>query len=221
MHHKAKQDVGARLKTIRRELRLTQTRFAETVGGCSQAFLSQVESGKHGPSTPLLAGLARLGFSVDWLMSGDGQMRPEPGAPTDRVCERPLLYGLKEIPLVGEIAAGLGKSIPDDDIERSLPMFLGQHTDCQCFASKVTGKSMDPLFRAGDIVVIDKTCPVTDNDIAVVCADDQVMLKRVSMDGDSVYLLSVNTNVPPIRISRSSDSARIVGKVIQLLRTRF
>ena len=121
-------------------------------------------------------------------------------------------------------------SIPADRAERGaelsnaspkLPIYLSEHAGCQCFASKVTGRSMEPLFRAGDIVVVDKTCPPDNNDIVVAIVEEQVLLKRVSVAPDAIYLLSTSENVPPVRVDRRSASAHVVGKVIQLIRSRF
>jgi len=217
MSDKPKRDVGSRLRAIRKKLGMNQSVFAKALGGCSQGFVSDIEVGRSAPSALVVAGVEQLGFSSHWLMCGEGEMQ----APADRVRERPLPYGLKEIPLVGEVAAGLSKSIPDDDVERMLPIYLGEHAGCQCFASKVTGRSMEPLFRAGDIVVVDKTCPPDNNDIVVAAIEDQVMLKRVSVAPDAIYLLSTSENVPPVRVDRRSASAHVVGKVIQLIRSRF
>jgi SOS-response transcriptional repressor LexA len=244
-------ELGQRLKTIRVLLKMNQSEFARSVGDCSQAFISDVERGARMPSASILAGLEHFGYSGRWVLTGEGsitlrggtELPPRPAihhrpkmsgrsemtdssdslyvADAPAASLRPLVYGLRNLQLVGKVAAGLDRCIPDDEVERLLPVYLGDHADCECFASRVTGRSMEPAFRAGDIIVIDKTCPPADNDIAVVVVDDQVMLKRVSMDDSTVYLLSINTAVPPIRVSRSNPAARIVGKVIQLIRDRF
>lgn len=194
--------------------------MAKAIGGCSQAFISEIEMGRSGPSATLVAGLERLGYSGNWLMTGEGEMKPAGGSVVARDAPG-LLYGLRQLPLVGKVAAGLGQCIPADEVERLVPVFLGEHVDHECFVSRVTGKSMEPMFRSGDLIVIDKTCPVQNDDVAVVVVDDQVMLKRVSMDDHTVYLLSINSHVAPILVRRDSDSARIVGKVIQLIRASF
>ena len=61
----------------------------------------------------------------------------------------------KQIPLISFVQAGaltdIGDLIPDEYIEA-----FGDHPD-GCFALKVSGDSMTPIFDDGDIVVIDPT----------------------------------------------------------------
>jgi len=196
---------------------MNQTQFAGVLGGCTQAFVSAVELDKSAPSLDMIAGVEKLGFSGNWVLTGKGEMLPL----VDRAADRPPLYGQTEIPLVGSVSTGVGRHIPEDEVERMFPVFLGKHSTCQCFASRVSGRSMEPVFRSGDIIVIDKTCPPQNNDIAVVVVDHQVMLKKVSMDDHTVYLLGLNRDAAPLQVSRSRDGARIVGKVIQLIREKF
>ncbi|MCX7731596.1 MAG: helix-turn-helix domain-containing protein [candidate division WOR-3 bacterium] len=210
-------ELGRRLKKIRKQLGMTQKQFAKSIGGgCTSAFISAIEKGKSKPSCEILMGVERLGFSAHWLMTGEGKMIP---SLADAVRDGNI-YGYKEIPLVGEVAAGLGKQVPEDEVKRMIGVFLGEHSQCECFASEVVGISMEPLFRTGDIIIIDKSCPVMNGDIAVVVVQEQVMLKRVLCDKDKVYLLSLKDNVPPLVVDKKSD-ARIIGKVIQLMRWRF
>jgi SOS-response transcriptional repressor LexA len=230
---RASKALGVRLRQIRLLLSMTQTELARALGQSSQGYIAGIEAGLKGPSAGMLSGLEHLGFSGRWLMTGEGAiqlpgqpMPPGAGGPpiNTAVMSRdrpPSLPGARQIPLVGGVAAGLDHPIPEDVIERLIPVHLGEHADHQCFASRVTGHSMEPMFYAGDVIIIDKTCAPENNDVAVVAWDDQVLLKRVSMDDRHVYLLSINQVVPPIRVSRSNPDARIVGRVIQLLRTKF
>ena len=176
-----------------------------------------VYSGPLLPSALVVTGLEGLGYSGRWLLTGEGEML----VLTDRVAERPLLYGQTEVPLLGSVSAGLGRDVPEDAVERMFPVFLGKHSACECFATRVTGRSMEPVFRSGDVIVIDKSCPAENNDIAIVIVDGSAMLKKVLMDDHHVYLLALNRDVAPIQVSRSHDGARIVGKVIQLIREKF
>lgn len=66
--------VGQRLKTLRKEERLTQIDFAKRLL-ISQSYLSSVENGNEIPANKLLK-LACLEFGVNeqWLLEGKGQM---------------------------------------------------------------------------------------------------------------------------------------------------
>ena len=61
-----------RIKQLRGAHALTQDQFAE-ICGASKSAVSQWESGTTQPTLAnLLALRARLGFSFDWLIAGDG-----------------------------------------------------------------------------------------------------------------------------------------------------
>jgi len=192
----------------------------------SGAQVSQIENGLSLPGDGPLVRLKDVGFNPEWVRTGSGEMRLEPPSAvqslSSQAYDRPsMLAGVRMLPLVGDVRAGLGGEIPEDEVEKLVPVPLSEHLDHDCFVSRVSGHSMDPLFLPGDLIVVDKTCPVENNDVAVVVIDDQVMLKRVSADEQNVWLLSINATVPPIRVSRSHAGARVVGKVIQLLRSKF
>jgi transcriptional regulator with XRE-family HTH domain len=53
-----------------------QSEFCE-ITGISQSYISQILSGKKGPSADLIASLVvNFGDSIRWLITGAGQMRP-------------------------------------------------------------------------------------------------------------------------------------------------
>ena len=66
--------IGQRLKTLRKEERLTQVDFAKRLL-ISQSYLSSVENDNETPTSKLLK-LASLEFGVNekWLLDGSGQM---------------------------------------------------------------------------------------------------------------------------------------------------
>jgi hypothetical protein len=77
-----------------------------------------------------MAGVERLGYSGLWLLTGEGSMalaRPaEPvGTSGFVVRDRPAgLYGLRELPLVSDVAAGLKSTALDGEVERTVPVYL-------------------------------------------------------------------------------------------------
>lgn len=66
--------IGQRLKTLRKEERLTQVDFAKRLL-ISQSYLSSIENDNETPTSKLLK-LASLEFGVNekWLLDGSGQM---------------------------------------------------------------------------------------------------------------------------------------------------
>ena len=62
-----------RLKSLRKELGLTQTEFAKTLG-ISQNFLSAIEHGESKISAELCLSLSKINVDLNWLITGEGQM---------------------------------------------------------------------------------------------------------------------------------------------------
>ncbi len=63
-----------RLKLIREELGHTQKVMAKTLN-CSLSALQFYEAGSSVPGGNVLEALARLGFNVNWILTGEGEMR--------------------------------------------------------------------------------------------------------------------------------------------------
>lgn len=66
-------DIASRLKTIRETLGLSQREMAKKLE-ISLGGLQSYESGKSVPGGNALEALARLGFNVNWLLTGEGEM---------------------------------------------------------------------------------------------------------------------------------------------------
>ena len=66
-------DFSGRIKLLLRVLDLTQTGLATKLG-LSQGVISEFASGSRDPSKEFLLGLPKLGVSVDWFLTGEGEM---------------------------------------------------------------------------------------------------------------------------------------------------
>lgn len=70
--------IAQRLYKARESFGLKQDEMAQKLGASTGAY-STYERGKRSPQLEHLAASATLGFSIDWLVTGDGQMRREGG----------------------------------------------------------------------------------------------------------------------------------------------
>lgn len=70
-------DIGDRIKTWRHALGLTQEEFARRAG-ISKATLVGYEVGQRKPGSDALAAIAKTGVDMRWLLTGEGEMRPQP-----------------------------------------------------------------------------------------------------------------------------------------------
>lgn len=74
------------------------------------------------------------------------------------------------------------------------------------FYGRVVGDSMkDEGIEEGDILVIDKSLELLNNDLAVCFIDGEFTVKRVRMDSDSIWLIPSNANYQPIRVTKDND----------------
>lgn len=70
-------DIPDRIKAWRQSLGLTQDQFAQH-SGISKTTLVGYEVGQRKPGSEALAALARTGVNVNWLLTGEGEMRTAP-----------------------------------------------------------------------------------------------------------------------------------------------
>ena len=69
-----KAGIPLRIKTVRKEMKMTQDEFAKMVG-CSKSQLTSVELGRVNPSNLWLSNLSEsVGINNNWLLSGMGEM---------------------------------------------------------------------------------------------------------------------------------------------------
>jgi repressor LexA len=117
------------------------------------------------------------------------------------------------VPLVGAASAGAG-TFAEDDIQylHQIPKTAlpAGHED-SCFLTNARGESMiDAGILDGDQLLICRTLPVNDGDIAVLNVDDEVLVKRVYRRDGHYLLISDSPDFPP----REVDEASLIGVVM-------
>jgi transcriptional regulator with XRE-family HTH domain len=68
--------IGSRLKAWRHALGLTQSAFAERIG-VHIGVLKKYEQGLNVPGGEALAAIAKTSVNMTWLLTGEGEMRPQ------------------------------------------------------------------------------------------------------------------------------------------------
>lgn len=122
--------------------------------------------------------------------------------------------GVRRIPLVGRVAAGLPLlAVENADEVIDVPAFFGEAQGC--FALRVVGLSMiNAGILHGDVVVVKRQDSAEDGDIVVALIDDEATLKRFYQETDKVRLQPENDAMEPI----FTRDPLIVGKVTGVLR---
>ncbi len=145
-----------------------------------------------------------------------GQAKEKSYIPRQRL---PLDGGWVEVPRLALAAsAGPGSlgevELPFDAFRFSRRWLREQGLDgSQLSAIAVEGDSMEPLLRAGDEVLVDKTPQPFRDGIHVVRLGETLLVKRVAAQGGGRFtLLSQNLAYPPIEVR--AEDIEIVGRVV-------
>ena len=74
------------------------------------------------------------------------------------------------------------------------------------FYGRVVGDSMrDEGIEEGDILVIDKSLELLNDDLAVCHIDGEFTVKRVRLEPDAAWLVPSNSNYPPIKVTKDNE----------------
>ena len=140
---------------------------------------------------------------------------PDQDQSTSSTGDKYSLDQMREVPLVGRIAAG-APLLAEQDIEESFPLPASLVGDGELFMLKVVGESMiDAAICDGDFVVIrsQKTCEK--GEIVAAMIDGEATVKTFTRRDGHIWLLPANPAFSPI----NGDNAEILGKVTAVLRS--
>lgn len=112
----------------------------------------------------------------------------------------------KQIPLrlIG-VSAGYGEYVDDDTVEN----YIETTNTAASYALRISGNSMQPLYQDGDIILVQQTKTLCNNEVGIFYVDGEQYCKRLVNN----FLVSENTQYKPIDIS-NIDCFRILGKVL-------
>ena len=206
-----------RLKLIRQEMQLTQGAMAEKFEKV-QATWSAYELGKIPVSADVYIQLQEMGFNIEWLKNGVGEMYVDKkiaintNQPDDKVAMiRFIPYGA---------SAGYGRIFDAYDTFELIPVLkslIAPYKPEQVFAIAAVGDSMigSKIFD-GDIVFFSPKRK-EGNGIFVITVDNKAFVKRLEFDplGKWVKLISDNPLYEIQKIGEEySASFKIEGRVI-------
>jgi repressor LexA len=122
------------------------------------------------------------------------------------------------VPLVGQIAAGQ-PLLAEENIEDHVEMdrFFGPEESV--FLLRVQGESMKGAgIRDKDLAAVLMEGEVRDGDIAVVSIDGEATVKRFYRNGPLIRLEPENPAYETIMVDTDRQEARVVGRVVGLVR---
>lgn len=227
-----KKAIGARFKEMRATLGLTQKALAAVMEKPVPS-VRDYERGRSIPGGDAIASLMRAGVSANWLLTGEGDMLIQAAS------ERP--YGHHEatvlgcvpgdgryvaLPLYNDIhaAAGHGAVVdherPDDALmfkEAWIRLELGASPQ-DLVLIRVSGDSMEPTLRAGDVILVDHRASRPDREgIYILRMGDMLLVKRLqALPGGQVKVTSDNPAFDPwlLNIQEIGADVAIIGRVV-------
>ncbi len=149
--------LGSRLKSLRKEKKLTQQQLADAVG-VSKTSVIYWEKDENIPKHESLILLSKsLSTSPEWLLSGknDEQISKKSDFGESNVTF--INTPLKQVPLLDYVQAGHFHEVGYDGINPlgvSWTTYQGIKPEC-VFSLKVEGESMSPIFVPGDEIIVD------------------------------------------------------------------
>jgi transcriptional regulator with XRE-family HTH domain len=204
-----RENLGQRIKRIRREQGFTQIKLSRRAG-MNQGYLSSIERGDRIPHPSTLRALAIALGIPEAVLLGEGEGH-----------DAPQVIDSRELPLFGSIPSG-----PPGESQEQLEMFPVLrhlwHRDRYCLRCEFD--SMEPTLKRGDLILVEYR-PGVDPEFVQgkVCAclvDGRPTLKRVSVEKSSkgrlIILRGDNPAVPPMIIDETHDFS-IQGVAITLV----
>lgn len=204
-------DIGVKIRIRRKQLGWTVQKLA-TLAGIDNGFLSKLETGKATGSWDTYTKIAgAMGISVDaFLVSKSNVEHAE--------------IGSRRIPVLDYIQAGQWRGVVPDLESRETILTDLEHPP-STFAMRINGDSMEPEFKAGDIVVINPTLQPKPGDYVVATEGTGEATFKQYRDagrndqGRNVFeLVPLNQLYGPLRSDRVSIS--IVGVMVEHRRYR-
>lgn len=210
-----------RLKEARARLGLTQKDVAEQVGVSARGYQGY-EDGRNIPGGDAIAGLVRLGINANWLLTGKGGMFNADQAPQETT-----LSDYIALPLHNDAPAMYrdGAIVGDDEADDSLMFRKGwvkhdlQMQPEDLALIRVSGDSMYPTLRDGDVILVNQSPSQQDTDgICVMRVNGVLLVKRLQfLPGGQISVISDNATYKPWTLDTSKmaeGDVAIIGRVV-------
>ncbi|HCG2507434.1 transcriptional regulator [Staphylococcus aureus] len=115
-----------------------------------------------------------------------------------------------EVDIYGCASAGIGERLYNEPISKE---FVRGYAPAHDIALKVNGDSMEPLFKNGQIIFIEKSHTIKDGQIGVFIINGDAYVKKVYVEDNRLTLVSLNKKYKDLYFY-DNESVRLVGKVI-------
>jgi len=206
-----KADVAERLREFGQKKFGKMTDFAAALEISGAQLHSTYLNGRSLPGAELLLKLAKMGCDIAWLLSGNVI------DPTDFNDFYEKAPPLQEFPIISTISAGDGIGAFEDLSEYKHAKIPYKHNSGALLVVK--GKSMEPLIKDGDVILVDYKKEIGIGDfVAFRLKDTTQFVKRlVEKKGGVLKFESLNKEEFPILLIHESD-IQAIFKVTVLIK---
>lgn len=204
--------LGTRLRTLRKQRKLTQGQLGKALG-VSDVTVGYWERDLNVPGGKSLTKLAQyLGVTEGFLLYGHEEEANVGPAPVTA----------QQIPIISYVQAGAWSPECDArNLDGTIDYILtSEFHSYSTFALKVKGKSMEPDFVEGDVIIVDPELHPGPGDYVVAKnGSDEATFKKyrargVSESGEEIFELVPLNEDYAVRNS-ANEKIRIVGVVVE------
>ncbi|MFZ8139104.1 XRE family transcriptional regulator [Staphylococcus aureus] len=110
----------------------------------------------------------------------------------------------------GCVSAGVGERLHDETLFTEM---VKGPIPTHDLALKVNGGSMEPMFKDGEIIFVEKTHNIKNGQIGIFIIEEEAYVKKVFVEDDRLTLVSLNKDYDDLHFYRN-ESVRLIGKVI-------
>ncbi|HDC8428327.1 TPA: helix-turn-helix transcriptional regulator [Staphylococcus aureus] len=110
----------------------------------------------------------------------------------------------------GCVSAGVGERLHDETLFTEM---VKGPIPTHDLALKVNGDSMEPMFKDGEIIFVEKTHNIKNGQIGIFIIEEEAYVKKVFVEDDRLTLVSLNKDYYDLHFYRN-ESVRLIGKVI-------
>lgn len=210
--------VGQNIRKAREEKQMTQDELAKRMGYKSRSTIARIENGDNDVSQSKLKKFSEiLDVSIRFLL--DGSDSPVPADARERPATNIPVY---KIPVLGKVVAGT----PIDAIENITNYIRVTNpaaADGSYYALHVTGASMEPEMKEGDLVIVHKQEHFDNGDICIVLVNgNEATVKKVQKSDQGITLIGFNAIVYPPHFYDAKEveelPVKVIGKVEEVRR---
>lgn len=218
--------INDRISARRRAQKMSQDELAKRIG-ITRVSISKWESGLNQPKGRYLNDLAAaLGVTVDWLLTGSGgspESSAEQQIPGYHNVEPAVIYQGTRIPVLSYVQAGNWREMCeqattfDGNVEY---VSAGGEIGPYGFGLWLRGDSMLPLFKEGDLIIVDPDeAPHPGDFVVAKNGSEEATFKKyrprgIDENGQEVFeLVPLNDDYPTMHSDR--QHIQIIGVMVE------